>query len=307
MLASMEKKLISPTVHFVSGKGGVGKSIVSLALANYFAGEGHSTLLVELSEEESDAAHDRIASIRKVKEKLSFIRIYPDQALFEYLKLKVPAQALLDKLLSKSLFRTLCSAMPGLSDLTRLGKIWFHADPVHGNREGVFDKIVVDLPSSGFILGFLSIARVVKEVVRIGPLARDAQLIQDYFSNSKNALIHLVSLPQDVVINETFEIYQQLKKANEVAMGMLFMNRVIKLDPNELALFRDKSQDNFPHTTEVMDFFLSQVKAQTHQLKRLEDLGLSMPRINLSEQFGEIIESKISDELVEKMTEYFNP
>ncbi len=302
----MEKKLISPTVHFVSGKGGVGKSLVSLALAKYFAGLGHTTLLIELSEEESDSEHDRIASLRAVKEKLSFMRIYPDQALYEYLKLKIPAQALLEKLLSQSLFRTLCSAMPGLSDLTRLGKIWFHADPINGDKSGSFDKIVVDMPSSGFIVRFLSIARVVKEVVRIGPLAKDAQLIENYFKKSENAILHLVSLPKDIVVNETCEIYQQLKKANEVAVGILFMNRVTLLDQNKLESDSEKLSNGFPDSKEIVDFFLSELKAQKQQINRLDDLGLVMPRIYLSEQFGEVIESKITDELVEKMTEYFS-
>lgn len=198
----MEKKLVSPIVHFISGKGGVGKSLCAKALATYFARQGFSTLLVELSEEESETA-PTIQTFHNIEEKLSFLRIYPDQALYEYLSLKVPGQSLLKKMFGKSFFRTLCSAMPGLSDLTRLGKIWFHADKHAGSQEN-FDKIVVDLPSSGFIVRFLSIARVVREVVKIGPLAREARLMEDFFKDARNAVLHLVTLPQELVIMDNY-------------------------------------------------------------------------------------------------------
>lgn len=114
-------------------------------------------------------------------------------------------------MLSQKLFRALCAAMPGLSDLTRLGKIWFHADEVHGPKERVFDKIVVDMPSTGFVGRFLSIASVVYDAVKVGPVAKEAKLIRDYFQEPLHARVHLVALAEELVVTETIDLYDQLE------------------------------------------------------------------------------------------------
>lgn len=281
----------------------MGKSLCAKALATYFARQGLSTLLVELSEEESEEGHDTIQPFQMMSKKLHFLRIYPDQALYEYLSLKVPGQSVLKKLLGKSFFRTLCSAMPGLSDLTRLGKIWFHADPIHGSSEKNFDKIVVDLPSSGFIERFLSIAQVVREVVRIGPLAKEARLMEDFFKDPNNAVLHLITLPEDLVINETFEIYNKISAAHYISLGMLVVNRLNVLNREELISLASKLEPSLTATKAIFEFFLSQVDNEHEQLKRLDTIGLKLPRIYLGEHFGAFFESEIIDEFVEKIAE----
>src|SRR5580700_7465220 len=96
-----------PRVHFLAGKGGVGKSVLSKALASYFAGYGFKTLLVELSEEESISGM-RIVNAEQQEENLWHLRIHPDQALFEYLSLKIPSQKMLNLLISKKIGRASC-------------------------------------------------------------------------------------------------------------------------------------------------------------------------------------------------------
>ncbi len=298
----MEKEFLKPKVHFISGKGGVGKSLSAVALAHFFSEQGYETLIIELCEEESEE-FDRIPVMRHVKEKLSFLKIYPDQALFEYLSLKMP-DSLLEKLFSKRLFRSLSSAMPGLFDLTRLGKIWFHADAVNKDKALIFDKIVVDLPSSGFVHRFLSIARVVKEVVKVGPLAKEAEKMDDYFRKNQNAILHLVALPEELVINESVELYQELKKAKDINVGVLFMNRVFPFLEKDLEALTTLIQ-NAPETKGVRDFFLSRVGEQQHQIARLKELGLAMPQITIDEQFGEHLDSQIVAKMVQAIKDSF--
>ncbi|MCA9508814.1 MAG: hypothetical protein KC505_10380 [Myxococcales bacterium] len=300
----MNKKQALPIVHFISGKGGVGKSICSKALATYFARNNYKTLLVELSEEDSEE-YKESAKVEKIEQNLSVTKICPNQSLYQYFRLKIPAQALVDKIFSKNFFKLLCTAMPGLSDLTRLGKIWFHADSEKGSQTEHFDKIIVDLPSSGFIARFLSVARVVREVVKIGPLAKEAGLIEKFFKNPDNAVLHLVTLPQELAINESFEIYSDIKRMHDISLGLLFINRCTAMAADDLKFLETHLDDQMKANAMIVQFFLSQVEYEERQRARLNELGLAMPQLILSEHYGVFDEREIMDDVVKSLTEYF--
>ncbi len=110
--------------------------------------------------------------------------------------------------------------MPGLSDLTRFGKIWFHADEKAAKSHRIFEKIVVDLPSSGYVGRFLSIASVVEDVVKIGPLAEEARSISRYFSKPQHARLHLATLLEDFVVTESIELYEHILKTCRVKLAV---------------------------------------------------------------------------------------
>lgn len=299
-----EKDHFMAKVHFVAGKGGVGKTLISQALATFFAIKA-KTLLVELSEEETGEERPRMATIKAdVAKNLSYVRIFPDQALYEYLCLKIPSRNVLESLLSQSLFRTLCSAMPGLSDLTRLGKIWYHADESHGQKREIYEKIVVDMPSTGFVGRFLSIASVVAEAVKIGPLAKEARLIHEYFSKPNHARLHLITLPQELVVNETIELYREIKKTKGVNLGTLFINRVLKLDQEQISTFYPQAAP-YPLVNRIVSSFDARGKEESAQRSRLLQAGLLLPPVVIADHMGEIVESKIIDEIITELSSEF--
>lgn len=277
----MPTNIFSSKIHFVAGKGGVGKTLISQALATYFA-ENNFTLLVELSEEEAKEDH-KFSSIKEVSKNLSHVKIFPDQALYEYLSLKIP-EKLVDSMLSKSLFRALGSAMPGLSDLTRLGKIWYHTKD--------FERIVVDMPSSGFVSRFLSIASIVEKAVKIGPLAKEAKLIDDYLKDPAHARVHLVAIPEEMVINETLELFQELKKRPTVSLGFLLLNRVLSLKPQPI------DEKLYPESAKVLSSLRKRKEEEDLGQRRLKMRGLNLPEIVFFDYMGEIMDSKIITKMV---------
>lgn len=278
-LMELNESLINPRVHFLSGKGGVGKSVLSQVLAEYFAISGFKTLHVSLSEEES-ALGMQIANMDKVKDNLWSISIYPDQALFEYLTLKIHNEKILKHLLSKNLFKSLCSAMPGLADLTRLGKIWYHADiNAFKSERPIFDKIVVDFPSSGFVRRFLSVAKIAAEAVRFGPLAKEASHMYEYFKNPAHARLHLVTLPEDLSVSESYELYKEMLASEDISLGFLLINKVFNHT-------FDETGEMPPTIASMVSFFKARAKAQSQELLRIKTLGLNMPQIMIEEQMG---------------------
>lgn len=226
--------MFKQNVHFISGKGGVGKSVISRALARAFAKKGFKTLLVLLGEEEKNNPDFLIAQIVSLDKNLFFTKINASSAIYEYLNIKIKQKKIFNTLISHDFFRSLCVAMPGLSDLTRLGKIWYHADEKNYQNTNIFQKIVIDMPSSGYTEKFLTIASEVERVVKVGPLARKARLINEYLFIKKNAVLHLVTLPKELVVNETLELLEKIKTKKFVDLGQLFINFYDPRDQNRL-------------------------------------------------------------------------
>lgn len=281
----------SAKVHFVSGKGGVGKTLISQALAMAFA-KNHKTLLVELSEEESFVERPKRAEFTSISPNLFTAKIFPDQALYEYLQLKIPTQKMLDTFFSQNLLRAMGSAMPGLADLTRLGKIWFHGDDSSGNSDDIFQKIVVDMPSSGFVARFLTIASVVRDVVKIGPLAKEAKQIDDFFSHKKNARLHLVTLLEEVVVNETLELYHQIKATKKINLGALLINRVVPFSDKSLASVDKSSIVKHQNVSNILEYFLTRIEMETLAQEKLKNIP-DLLKIVLHDQMGESEDANI--------------
>jgi len=285
----------------VAGKGGVGKTLISQALATIFSRK-FNTLWVQMGEEESDVIDAGVAAIEKLRPNLSHVKIYPDQALYEYLSLKIPGKFVRESFLKQNLLRSLCSIMPGLSDLTRLGKIWFHADESSVNGHTIFEKIVVDMPSSGFVERFLSIASVVEDVVKIGPLAREAHQIRQYFYNPKHARLHLVTMLEDLVVTESIELAHRLEQVLQVVMGALFINMVLPPSMASLASVDEgKLEQSSPQIAEIVELFKQASKEQTEQRARFLNAKISLPMITVTDAMGKDREPDIVAHIIEDL------
>lgn len=275
----MENTISDAKVHFIAGKGGVGKTLISKALAKSFA-KTKPTLLVELSEEES-SLEKTLPEILEVETNLFYVKIFPDQVLYEYLNLKIPSKKILDIFLRKNLIQALCSAMPGLSDLTRLGKIWFHADEKGLYAKNIFQKVVVDLPSSGFVGRFLSIASVVRKAVKLGPLAHETQAMETYFKNPKNARLHLVATLEELIVNETMELFKEVEKSTYSTLGVLFVNRLSSMNLKDIIAIEKESLSSPLEVAEFIELIKYKIEEEMAQEKKLE--SITLPKIFIHE------------------------
>ena len=112
----------------MTGKGGVGKSTVSLALGLAAAARGKRTIVCEVSSQENASRLFKKGEVGfnevEVADNLWAISIDPDESLREYLLLQLKVRAMRDLLVRSKLFNYLAAATPGLKELVTIGKIW---------------------------------------------------------------------------------------------------------------------------------------------------------------------------------------
>ena len=171
----MQKRLV-----FVTGKGGVGKTTVALAMGLAAAAAGKKTIVCEVAAQEhaSHAFHRGQVGFHEVEleQNLWAISIDPDESMREYLELQLRVKAMGDLLARSRIFQYLAAATPGLKELVTIGKIWELAQLDRRTRAArKYDLVIVDAPATGHGIGFLQTPRTFATIARVGPIASRAR------------------------------------------------------------------------------------------------------------------------------------
>ena len=137
----------------VIGKGGVGRTLVSILNGFQSARSGKRTLICELNTDESVSRYlsspKSNGSIISVSENLWVVNIRPELALMEYadMKLKVPKVSKL--VFNNPLVNALISFVPGMNELLMLGKAFNHEREVDEYNQPRWDHVIIDAPATG--------------------------------------------------------------------------------------------------------------------------------------------------------------
>jgi anion-transporting ArsA/GET3 family ATPase len=227
-------------VLIVAGKGGVGKTTMVAALAHMAAQAGLSVLVVELegrggvatafgSEDpldyvgsvlraagaEPEPEDDSVHSIPKGTVRARTIT--PDDALLEYLA-DHGMRRISKRLLSSGIIDIVAGAIPGIRDILVLGKV------KQIERSGIADLVLVDAPATGHTMTFLSSAGGLLDAARGGPIRSQAAEVVDLLSDPARCQVALVTLPEEMPVNEVIEAAYQLEDKVGIALGPVIVN-----------------------------------------------------------------------------------
>ncbi len=285
----LDKRLV-----FVTGKGGVGKSTVAMALGMVAARHGRRTIVAELSSQRR--VQDTFARGGDHYEEIELanglfaISIDPQHAMEEYLHLKVGA---LGHLLSSSrLFQAFAMATPGMRELLSIGKVW-ELTQFHRRTEGadIYDFVVVDAPATGHGVGILRTPRTFAEIARVGPIARQGRTIADTIANRDFTGVIVVSTPEEMAVNETLALGAALD-AEDLALDAVIVNALYpaRFDERELArLEKADAATSSPLARSAVRAALSEharAESQREQVARLVE-GFVKPPLELPYLFCE--------------------
>jgi anion-transporting ArsA/GET3 family ATPase len=215
--------LLDRRLVFVAGKGGVGKSTVSTALALSALRRGKRVLLVGL---DFDDRGRTIAGLREptgsepVESMAGLFRqnIEGKAALEEYLHMVVPVRRVLRAVFESKVYQYFVAAAPGLKELMAIGKIWYEVD------RGRWDLVVVDSPATGHALQYLRMPKAAVEAFTAGLVHREAKRVWGLLTDPGATAVAVVTVAEELPVNETIEICRQIREL-ELPEGVLFVNR----------------------------------------------------------------------------------
>jgi anion-transporting ArsA/GET3 family ATPase len=220
----LDKRLV-----FVTGKGGVGKSTVSITLGLAAAARGKRTIVCEVASQENASRVFKKGEVGfhevEVADNLWAISIDPDESLREYLLLQLKVRAMRDLLVRSKIFNYLAAATPGLKELVTIGKIWELAQPerrVKKARE--YDLVIVDAPATGHGIGFLQTPRTFAGIARVGPIHSQASELDRYITDHETTGVAIVAIPEEMPVNESAHLEEELSGKIGVAVDRVYMN-----------------------------------------------------------------------------------
>jgi len=229
-------------VLIVAGKGGVGKTTMVASLAHMAARAGLSVLVVELEGRPgvsaafgSDDPLDYAGSVLKAAGAepigeadarrgaaiapgtVQARTITPDDALLEYLG-DHGLRRVSKRLMSSGIVDLVAGAIPGIRDVLVLGKI------KQIERGRIADLVLVDAPATGHTMTFLSSAGGLLDAARGGPIRAQAADVVELLSDPSRCQVALVTLPEEMPVNELIEAAYQLEDKVGIALGPVIVN-----------------------------------------------------------------------------------
>jgi len=203
---------------FVTGKGGVGKTAVTLALAVAAARVNRRVLVVEVNR------YGRIGEYlggvtlapepAEVAPGIAAASIVPSVILEDFALRILRIRALARRLLESQTFRIVAAAAPGIEDFLTLARIggWEGARTGLQRRRHRFDLVLVDAPATGHSVPLLATPGAILKMLPFGPLAGTARELALLLGDPARTAVAVVSRAEEMAVNETLELSAALMR-----------------------------------------------------------------------------------------------
>jgi anion-transporting ArsA/GET3 family ATPase len=207
---------------FVHGKGGVGKTAISQAIALSLSKKGKRVLWIEFESPVREPG-----DLLKYSDTLWSLNCEATDAFAEYMGLLIKVKRVARLFVKNKLIQYLSRATPGIHEIVLLGKVWY--------ERLNYDHVVIDLPSTGYGIAMFQSTLNFSRLFKGGPVHRDTEKMDRTLGDSE-ATGHLVlALPEEMPLQEALELNQHLMRFFPKNPSAFLVNRVF---PNTLALLK---------------------------------------------------------------------
>ena len=244
-------ELLQKRLLLVTGKGGTGKTTLSVALARLAAEQGKKTILLEVDNQHPSLTDyfDRTPSYKPtaVAPGLDIANVTWVDALEDWVRGVMPIQRIVRLVLSHRMVRMFLDVAPGSRELSVLDRIINHTDE--------YDIVIVDLPASGHALYLLRVPFRSQSLFPTGPIRRLCDRIMDVLSDPSSVILQ-TSLPEEMVANETIETWRALRETStKLTVPTIFLNQSLtpSLTEEEKELLRRLARRHLSKSCGISD------------------------------------------------------
>lgn len=226
--------ILSRRLVIISGKGGTGKTTVCAALARLAAQGGKRVLLVE-----ADTRADSKARITEIfgTPRIGFqpgevspgiwaANLDADSCMKSYVVGKVRLEMLYNAAFRFPFVRNTLHFFPGIKEFMIMYQILRLVTETDRSGRPRWDLVIFDGPTTGHSLFYLQIPKMMADILKAGPFARDAGQIHETLINEQTSCFNVVTLAEEMPVNETIELLGNAEQSMRVPLGYVFVNAI---------------------------------------------------------------------------------
>lgn len=220
----LEQFCSASKVVIVAGKGGVGKTTVTAAMALVASRLGMRTLILEIEGKSGLAAMFGREPLgyeeRELTEGVTGRTLTPEQALLDYLD-NHGLKRVSKRLVRSGASEIISTAAPGIKDILVLGKV------KQIERHEGHDLILIDAPAAGHAVTFLQSPRGLLDAVSVGPIRRQALDVIEMLSDPARCRTMLVTLAEETPVNELVDTAFALEDRVGISLAPVVVNGLL--------------------------------------------------------------------------------
>ena len=221
----------------MTGKGGVGRSSMTAALATLAQRKGVRVLICDIGDDPNDysplARHfgrDRMpAHVETIAPGIRGVVLLARSGQELFLKSVLHSGTLARAALSSDALRRLLSAGPSFKEMGVFFQLLtlLRAKRSDGSPEN--ELVLIDMPATGHTLSLTGLPELLLRLVPRGPIAAALREGQSYLNDPKQGAAWVVTLPETLPVSECLELLEGLHKTG-MPIGGVMVNRV-PVDP----------------------------------------------------------------------------
>lgn len=210
---SVLEPLHSRQLVLVTGKGGVGKSVLAAAVGASLARSGRRVLIVEVDPRES--VHQMLGvepsggELLTVSDGLFLQNLQPRFVLDRLVSEQVRFEWIAERVRRSPVYHHFVEGAPGLKELAVLGHCLL---VVRGAVTGAppIDTVVLDAPATGHGVSLIAAPSLVSEVIEHGPFGRMSAELAEFVGDPRRTAVVVVTLAEEMPVTEALELRSML-------------------------------------------------------------------------------------------------
>lgn len=241
-----------PRLIVITGKGGVGKTTLAMAITKAYESVGKKVLYNCFDQPLNNSLSRNL--------NLPHFLLKMEDSAKEYIANKLGSETIAGWILKTPFFSSLFNMLPGLGHMILLGHI------INKLEEDPELTIVLDSPSSGHALTMFESPQNFKEMFRSGLIVEDIKRMEDFIFKADQMKVVITALPTEMALQEAQDLELALKQRRVHDITHV-VNDLLKICPS----LEGSTSDELP------DFLNKKISMEEELLKNLDSSWRLIP------------------------------